>query len=169
MPCSPKNDPLFACLVLERARLTKKGACFSPAAKQTDAGKEHELVHPDITFDSLLISRKHCCIEQRGEGWSICELKSKHGAAERRPLPQSYPSRSSTGIKSVWRQTLCRCGFPDPELDQTLDYNCADFTGALPCRNRPPRGHRHREKVLAGRRRGSYAVGEGMAPARTGV
>ena len=36
-------------------------------------------MHPDITFDSLLISRKHCCIEQRGEGWSICELKSKHG------------------------------------------------------------------------------------------
>ena len=41
-------------------------------------------MHPDITFDSLLISRKHCCIEQRGEGWSICELKSKHGTPERR-------------------------------------------------------------------------------------
>ena len=68
---------------------------------------------PDITFDSLLISRKHCCIEQRGEGWSICELKSKHGTLlNGEPLLILIASRSSTGIKSVWRQTLCR--FPDP-------------------------------------------------------
>ena len=57
MPCSPKNDPLFACLVLERGAPYEKGACFLLRQSKLDAGKEHELVHLDITFDSLLISR----------------------------------------------------------------------------------------------------------------
>ena len=128
MPCSPKNDPLFACLVLRGARLTKKGACFLLRQSKLTLGRSTSSCTPDITFDSLLISRKHCCIEQRGEGWSICELKSKHGTllnGERCPSP--YPSRSSTGIKSVWAANIVSLRFSlTPELDQTLDYERAD-------------------------------------------
>ena len=85
-------------------------------------------MHPDITFDSLLISRKHCCIEQRGEGWSICELKSKHGTLlNGEPLPQSLSVPLKHGDKIGLAANIVSLRFSlTPELDQTLDYNCAD-------------------------------------------
>ena len=53
MPCSPKNDPLFACLVLERGAPYEKRGLFSPAAKQTGRWEGHELAPP--------ISRSTAC------------------------------------------------------------------------------------------------------------
>ena len=140
MPCSPKNDPLFACLVLERGAPYEKGACFLlQPAKQTDAGKEHELVHPRYHVRQPADIPKTLLYRTARRGWSICELKSKHGTLlNGEPLPQSYPSRSSTGIKSVWRQTLCRCGFPDPRnWTRRSIITAPTLYRALPCRNRP--------------------------------
>ena len=140
MPCSPKNDPLFACLVLERGAPYEKGACFLlRQSKLTLEGARARALF-DITFDSLLISRKHCCIEQRGEGWSICELKSKHGTLlNGEPLPQSLSVPLKHGDKIGLAANIVSLRFSlTPELDQTLDYNCADpFTGRYQCRNRP--------------------------------
>ena len=70
-------------------------------------------MHPDITFDSLLISRKHCCIEQRGEGWSICELKSKHGTLlNGEPLPQSLSVPLKHGDKIGLAANIVSLRFP---------------------------------------------------------
>ena len=128
MPCSPKNDPLFACLVLERGAPYEKGACFLLRQSKLTLGRSTSSCTPDITFDSLLISRKHCCIEQRGEGWSICELKSKHGTLlNGEPLPQSLSVPLKHGDKIGLAANIVSLRFSlTPELDQTLDYNCAD-------------------------------------------
>ena len=129
-------------------------------------------MHPDITFDSLLISRKHCCIEQRGEGLVDMRAEKQNGTLLNgepaapvliRPLKHGDKIGLAANIVSL-RFSLT------PELDQTLDYNCADpLPGATVPQPAVPVVIDTREKVLAGRRRGSYAVGEGMAPARTGV
>ena len=127
MPCSPKNDPLFACLVLERGAPYEKGACFLLRQSKLTLGRSTSSCTPDITFDSLLISRKHCCIEQRGEGLvdMRAEKQTRH-AAERRTAAPVLIRPLKHGIKSVWRQTLSLRFSLTPELDQTLDYNCAD-------------------------------------------
>ena len=133
----------------------EKGACFLLRQSKLTLGRSTSSCTPDITFDSLLISRKTLLLEQRGEGWSICELKSKHGTLlNGEPLPQSLSVPLKHGDKIGLANIVSLRFFPGPELDQTLDYSSPTLYRALPCHNRPSRGHRHREKVLAGRRRG---------------
>ena len=61
-------------------------------------------------------------------GWSICELKSKHGTLlNGEPLPQSLSVPLKHGDKIGLAANIVSLRFSlTPELDQTLDYNCAD-------------------------------------------
>ena len=172
MPCSPKNDPLFACLVLERGAPYEKGACF-PAAKQPTLGRSTSSCTPGYhAFDSLLISRKHCWYRtaRRGLVDMRAEKQTRH-AAERRTAAPVLSVLLKHGDKNrVWRQTLCRCGFPStPNWTRRSIITAPTLYRALPCRNRPSPWSSTPRKSPCWWRRGSYAVGEGMVFARTGV
>ena len=114
MPCSPKNDPLFACLVLERGAPYEKGGLFFLRQSKLTLGR-HWLVHPRYHVRQPADIRKHCCIEQRGEGWSICELKSKHGTLlNGEPLPQSLSVPLKHGDKIGLAANIVSLRFPCP-------------------------------------------------------
>ena len=65
--------------------------------------------------------------------------ESKHGTLlNGEPLPQSLSVPLKHGDKIGLAANIVSLRFSlTPELDQTLDYNCADPLRALPCRNRP--------------------------------
>ena len=127
MPCSPKNDPLFACLVLERGAPYEKGACFLLRQSKLTLGRSTSSCTPDITFDSLLISRKHCCIEQRRGLVDMRAEKQTRHAAERRTAPPVLIRPAQARDKIGLAANIVSLRFSlTPELDQTLDYNCAD-------------------------------------------
>ena len=156
----------FACL---GERGAPYRGLFFLRQKQLTLGSDTSSCTP-ISFDGHTDIRKHCCIEQRGEGWSICELKSKHGTLlnGEPPCLLSVPLQHRDKIGLAANIVSLRFSLT-PELDQTLDYNCADpLLGATVPQPAVPVVIDTARKSLAGRR-GSYAVGEGMAPARTGV
>ena len=93
-------------------RALRKGACFLLRQSKLTLGRSTSSCTPDITFDSLLISRKHCCIEQRGEGWSICELKSKHGTLLNGDPPQSIRPAQNHGDKIGLAANIVSLRFP---------------------------------------------------------
>ena len=114
-----------------------QGPVFS-CSKQTDAGKERAR-HRYHVRQPADIPKKHCCM---GTAWRLVDMraekKAEHTLLNGEPLPQSLSVPLKHGdAKSVWRQTLCRFGLPDPGTGQTLDYNCADPLPGAACRNRP--------------------------------
>jgi len=66
-------------LVVEKGSPSILGTFFELANEKTIIGRATASFQPDIGFESLLISRQHCCIERQGNTYVITELGSKHG------------------------------------------------------------------------------------------
>ena len=169
MPCSPKNDPLFACRCWRGGAPLKK-ACFLPRQKQR-RWKEHELVHPryhvrqpaDIPKTLLYRTARRGLVDMRAE-------KQTRHAAERRTAAPVLIRPAQDGDKIGLAANIVSLRFSRPRnWTRRSIITAPTLYRALPCRNRPSPWSSTPRKVLAGRRRGSYAVGEGMAPARTGI
>ena len=170
MPCSPKNDPLFACLVLERARLTKKGACFLLRQSKLTLGRSTSSCTPDITFDSLLIS-KTLLYRTARRGWSICELKSKHGTLlNGEPLPQSLSVPLKHGDKIGLAANIVSLRFSlTRNWTRRSIITAPTLYRALPCRNRPSPWSSTPRKSPCWSAARKLRCRRRMAPARTGV
>ena len=139
MPCSPKNDPLFACLVLERGAPYEKGACFLLRQSKLTLGRSTSSCTPRYHVRQPADIPKTLLYRTARRGWSICELKKQtRHAAERRTAAPVLIRPLKHGDKIGLAANIVSLRFSlTPELDQTLDYNCADPCRALPCRNRP--------------------------------
>jgi len=66
-------------LVVEQGSPFTQGTIIDLNNAKTIIGRSTASFHPDIGFDSLLISRQHCCIERQEQAYLIAELGSKHG------------------------------------------------------------------------------------------
>jgi hypothetical protein len=73
------DDGEVARLVVEKGSPFMQGTFFELNHKKTVIGRSTTSFHPDIGFESLLISRQHCCIERQDQTYLITELGSKHG------------------------------------------------------------------------------------------
>lgn len=114
----------FARLVVERGDPYEKGRCLPLSQGKTSLGRATNVFKPDISFDSLLISRKHCSINQVDGTWTISELGSKHGTLlNDRPLEpkQSYALKNGDKIALATSIVLLRFTVT-PELEKTLDF-----------------------------------------------
>lgn len=128
----PEGDPVpvpnnsFARLIVERGAPYDKGMCFPlPPKSETIIGRATNLVKPELSFTSLFISRRHCCIACRNDIWSIAELGSKHGTVlNGKPLEphQWYPLHHGDVI--ILATSIALIHFAQlPELEGTLDFD----------------------------------------------
>jgi len=76
LSCGPGEG---ARLVVEKGSPSIQGTFFELNNEKTIIGRTTAAFQPDIGFESLLISRQHCCIERQGNTYVITELGSKHG------------------------------------------------------------------------------------------
>lgn len=120
-----QNTSPFACLIVESGAPYDKGVCFPLQQNQVILGRATNLFKPDISFDSLLISRKHCSVSQLNGVWSITELGSKHGTAlNSEPLKPHYPLPLKHGDKIILAASIVLVRFSvSPEFDRTLDFD----------------------------------------------
>lgn len=118
------DTPSYARLVIEKGGPYEKGAWFSLQQDKVILGRTTSVFTPDISFDNLLISRKHCCIEQHDGVWTICELNSKHGTMlNSHPLQQAVPSPLKHGDKIGLASGVVLLRFAlSAEFERTLDY-----------------------------------------------
>lgn len=118
-------------LVVEKGSPFLQGAFFELNRTRTVIGRATADFRPDIGFDTLLISRRHCCVEQRGRGFAVAEMGSKHG----------------TAVNGSRLGELARCGLNDgdvidladgvvrlrflclADLDNTLDFGSVPLAG----------------------------------------
>jgi len=91
---------------------------------EVSLGRATNLFKPDISFDSLLISRKHCSITQLDGTWSISDLGSKHGTwLNDQPLEPGLPYPLHHGDKITLATSIVLLRFAiAPELEKTLDF-----------------------------------------------
>lgn len=116
----------YARLIIERGAPYEKGMCFPlPPQNEVIIGRATSLFKPDISFSSLLISRKHCCISQPNGIWSIAELGSKHGTAlNGKPLSPHLSYSLHQGDKIILAASLVLLRFSvSPEFEKTLDFD----------------------------------------------
>lgn len=123
------NYLAYARLVLETGAPYDRGACFHLQQK-TVLGRSTDAFQPDIPFDSLLISRRHCCIEPGSEGWLIRELGSRHGTLlNGRQFVAHSQSRLKNGDKICLAGIVLLRFIVSPEWEKTLDF---DRTQGMP-------------------------------------
>lgn len=124
MVTSHGNSSAFARLVVEKGSPFAKGLCFTLGQEKMILGRATELFNPDIAFDSLLISRKHCCIEQQKGRFLLSELGSKHGTIlNGKPLAPHilYPLNSGDKIGLASGVALLRFSLSE-EFEKTIDF-----------------------------------------------
>jgi pSer/pThr/pTyr-binding forkhead associated (FHA) protein len=114
----------FARIIVERGDPYEKGRCIALPQDQINLGRATQAFKPDISFDSLLISRKHCCISQLGETWTIVDLGSKHGTMlNNQSLTPNLPNNLHNGDKITLASSIVVLRFViAPELEKTLDF-----------------------------------------------
>ena len=124
----------FAHVVIEKGHPYQSGVCIPLADCKLTVGRPTSSFKPDLAFDSHLISRKHCLLEQTESGWALIDLGSKHGtvlngapleADTSRLLKHGDRIELASGIAAI------RVVFSQ-ELEQTLEFDRtqpADFGG----------------------------------------
>lgn len=112
-------------LVVERGAPYEKGMCFSLSQPEMIIGRATVSFNPDISFSSLLISRKHCCIARLDGIWSVSELGSKHGTLlNGKLLEPHYWYTLHHGDRIVLAASIVSIRFAvSPELEKTLDFD----------------------------------------------
>ncbi len=71
--------PLFAGLVIEKGNSYEKGTYLSLQENKIVVGRSTVSFIPEVNFDNLLISRRHCSIGKCNGSWLLSDLGSKHG------------------------------------------------------------------------------------------
>lgn len=111
-------------LVVEKGSALTPGTFFELNSEKTVMGRATVSFRPDIGFDTLLISRRHCCIERQGQTFTITDLGSKHGTllngSQLKPLSNAALADGDTidladGV--IQLRFIC---FSD--LDNTMDF-----------------------------------------------
>lgn len=120
----PQGKSCFARLMVERGAPYEKGMCFPLQQNEVLLGRATNQFKPDISFDSLLISRKHCCISHLDGIWSIADLGSKHGTwLNGQPLEPHRPFTLRHGDNILLAASIVLIRFTDsPEFERTLDF-----------------------------------------------
>ena len=115
----------LARLIVEIGAPHGKGMYFSLPQSEVILGRATSLFKPDISFGSLLISRKHCCISQLNGIWSISELGSKHGTSlNGKQLEPYLPYTLHNGDKIILASGIVLIRFTiSPEFEKTLDFD----------------------------------------------
>jgi DNA-binding winged helix-turn-helix (wHTH) protein len=124
MVTSTGNTFVFGRLVVEKGSPFEKGMCFALEHDKIILGRATSMFNPDIAFDSLLISRKHCCLKRQVEEFLISDLDSKHGTLlNGRPLQPHicYPLKSGDRIGLASGVILLRFSLSE-EYDKTIDF-----------------------------------------------
>lgn len=114
----------FARLVVEKGSPFEKGVCLALEQDKFILGRATDLFNPDIAFDSLLVSRKHCCIERQTGRFAISELGSKHGTLlNGRPLQPHifYPLANGDKLGLASGIILLRFILSE-EFEKTIDF-----------------------------------------------
>ncbi len=117
-------------LVVEQGIPFLQGAVFELYRRQTVVGRATASFRPEIAFDSLLISRRHCCIEQEGQDYCLVDQGSKHGTSlNGRLLTERQPVFLTDGDIIGLADGVIRLRFLQrTDLDSTLDLGDAPIT-----------------------------------------
>lgn len=132
------NAPPFASLILDRGGPHAPGTCFALPRKKILLGRSTSSFTPDISFDSLLVSRKHCYIDYNHGAWAIGELKSKHGTLlNGEPLQPGVLATLKPGDRIGLAADIVKLRFAvTAECEQTIDYQSTspltDISAGLP-------------------------------------
>ena len=120
-------------LVVEQGTPFLQGAVFELDRRQTLVGRATASFQPEIAFDSLLISRRHCCIEQEGQDYCIVDQGSKHGTSlNGRPLTERQPVFLTDGDVIGLADGVIQLRFLQrSDLDSTLDLGDVQMTPEL--------------------------------------
>jgi hypothetical protein len=120
----PRGDkPAIARLLVERGDPHVRGACLTLEPGKVILGRGTASSSPDIAFSSLLVSRRHCCLELRDGRWTVRDLGSRHGTTVNgRPLPQD-PAPLASGDRIGLAADVVALRFAlAAEFEQTLPF-----------------------------------------------
>lgn len=117
------DKPAIARLLVERGDPHARGACLTLEPGKVILGRGTAAFRPDMAFSSLLVSRRHCCLELRDGRWTIRDLGSRHGTTVNgRPLPQD-PSPLAAGDRIGLASEVVALRFAlAEEVEQTLAF-----------------------------------------------
>ncbi|MDT8903038.1 FHA domain-containing protein [Anaeroselena agilis] len=148
-------NPPFARLMVERGDPHERGACFPLEPDRVILGRSTASFCPDLAFASLLVSRRHCCLELRDGRWTVRDLGSRHGTTVNgRPLTQG-PSVLTSGdrVGLAANVVLLRFSLAE-EAEQTLTFGDT----------RPVNGPPRREQVVVDTTRKALIVAQAEVP-----
>lgn len=133
MATGPDGDIDRARLVVEQGTPFLQGAVFELDRRQTVVGRATASFSPEIAFDSLLISRRHCCIEQQGQEYCLVDQGSKHGTSlNGRLLLERQPVSLTDGDVIGLADGVIQLRFlRRTDLDSTLDLGDVQVPTAL--------------------------------------
>lgn len=120
-----RNQSISAQLLLERGASYEKGVCFALSRRKTILGRATIAFKPDLSFNSLLISRQHCYIEHCEEEWTVSELGSRHGTSlngNRLEPHRLYSLKNGDKIGLASSVILLRFILAS-EFEKTLDFD----------------------------------------------
>lgn len=123
----------YASLIVELGAPHEKGCRFLLEKSKVCLGRATRSFTPDIAFSSMLVSRKHCCLEKLDGKWTVSELGSKHGTLlNGKLLPPGVACTLQPGDTIGLASNLVLLRFIlSSELDQTFE-----FTGTQPLKNK---------------------------------
>ena len=102
------------------------GQRVSLGEKDFLAGRSASGVKPDLAFQDLLISRRHCVFIKDGQDWLLRDLGSKHGTTVNGQTlaPNSdYLLRDGDQISLAMGAVVMQFTTHDPELENTMDIS----------------------------------------------
>lgn len=140
----------IACLVLESGAPYQKGACFFLNQAITSLGRTTSVFKPDIAFDSLLISRRHCCIKQSDGSFVLYELGSRHGSLLNGvaiEVDSPYPLADGDRITLASSVVMLRFAL-SAEADKTIEFAKTQALQAVAQTQASPIGVDMGKKVL---------------------
>lgn len=129
MTISKEAGNRYASLIVELGAPHEKGCRFLLEQSKVYLGRATRSFTPDIAFSSMLVSRKHCCLDNTDGNWTVSELGSKHGTLlNGKLLPPGVACTLQHGDTIGLASNLVLLRFIlSSELDQTFE-----FTGTQP-------------------------------------
>lgn len=124
MVTSNVNSSVLARLIVEMGSPYEKGFSFALADERIVLGRATNSFKPGISFESLLISRKHCCIKQVAGQFMIAEVGSKHGTLlNGRPLVPNVFCPLAPGDQIALASGVVLLRFLlAPDFETTIDF-----------------------------------------------